>query len=57
MTNGDKIRQMSDEEFSEFMKHNFCPYERCIDIEDKTNCHDCISDWLREEVTEHEKVV
>ncbi len=51
MTNRDKIQQMSDEEFVDFMDQDFCPYEHCIDL-DSASCYDCLLNWIREEAQE-----
>lgn len=44
MTNGDRIRAMSDEELAEF--NNFCPHidEECT----MKGCNACILDWLKQ---------
>ena len=47
MTNGDKIRQMSDEGL---IQHIACPYDACIDLNEP--CNDCILKWLQSEVQE-----
>lgn len=56
MTNGDKIRQMSNEELAtELRKHHFCPGEilgalGCPFAEiGITNCHKCVKHWLKQE--------
>lgn len=52
MTNGDKIRRMSDEELAVTIE---CPNEtghaeiEC-DHSDDCNCYECCYNWLREEV-------
>lgn len=48
MTNGDKIRQMSDEELAPYIT---CPYDECIDLVD-CSCKCCILKWLKEEARE-----
>ena len=44
MTNGDRIRAMSDEELAEF--NNFCPFidEECT----MKGCNACILEWLKQ---------
>ena len=51
MTNGDKIRKMTDEELVAFM---ICPYgfeadDFCVNDED---CNDCVKGWLESEAEE-----
>lgn len=59
MTNGDKIRQMSDEELAAMLDKviqdcEYCPlYEDCIQNTD-VMCTDMFLEWLREEVQEDE---
>ena len=52
MTNGDKIRKMTDEELTYVL---MCPYEftshGCI-YPEKPNCTDCIGLWLESEAEE-----
>jgi hypothetical protein len=49
MTNGDRIRSMSDEGLAEF--NRFCPFidEECT----MKGCNACILDWLKQE-TDHD---
>ena len=49
MTNGDKIRQMSDEELAKNMLNLT---DVCINRDCKDRCLDCVLEWLREEVQE-----
>lgn len=42
ITNGDRIRAMSDEELAEFL--DFCPYNGC----EEADCIKCISNWLKQ---------
>ena len=54
MTNGDKVRSMSDKELAEVIKNpcdigHHIPTEWCADI----NCgYQCSLDWLRKEATD-----
>ena len=51
MTNGDKIRAMTDEELSEFINSfETCSLNYCRDGE----CLKCLDKWLKEEVEENE---
>ena len=43
-TNGDRIRQMSNEELAEFL--DYCPYGDCIHRHDEYPCKCCKRDWL-----------
>ena len=45
LTNGDKIRQKSDEELSYII---VCPHQVCNNA--KMECVPCIRDWLKQEV-------
>ena len=49
VTNGDRIRAMTDEELAELLnRHNFCAHN--FDCEKwKRPCGECNLDWLREE--------
>lgn len=49
MTNGDKIRSMTDEELLEYLTH-CCPPVKC---EDAIMCYDCWSRWLKQEVLQN----
>lgn len=59
MTNGDKIRQMSDKEIAAMLDKliqdcEYCPlYEDCIQNTDVT-CKVMFLKWLREDVQENE---
>lgn len=54
MTNGDKIRAMSDEELADVMQGQctYCAYRlnRCADKE----CKDGVYEWLKQEENEYE---
>lgn len=64
MTNGDRIRKMTDEELADIV---FCPYDTAGDPEEimpcikdgfesdfvgPDKCHDCMMKWLQEKVEE-----
>lgn len=64
MTNGDRIRRMTDEELADIV---FCPYDTAGDPEEimpcikdgfesdfvgPDKCHDCMMKWLQEKVKE-----
>lgn len=49
MTNGEKIRQMSDEELAKFLCDDKC--ELCVSIY-YPNCEACRLNWLKQEVEE-----
>lgn len=44
MTNGDKIRSMTDEELVDII---CCQYKECKDLNGE--CNKCLLDWLRQE--------
>ena len=49
MTNGDKIRSMTNEELAAVLQ---CPHDEvihCIHIADDVNCSECIKEWLESE--------
>ena len=48
MTNGDRIRQMTDEELAIYLE---CPYTEkpCRHSEDAAGCAMCIEEWLKQE--------
>lgn len=50
LTNGDRIRAMTDEELAYWMTHlhedGHCLNERCQIFQDKT-CEECVVDWLK----------
>ena len=56
MTNADRIRAMSDEEFVDFIGHN----SLCDRVQDNANwwcqehasCKGCLEEWLKQPVTE-----
>lgn len=51
MTNGDRLREMSDDELEKLLRskiHACCrPNEYCYD---RPTCEDCWMEWLKEEV-------
>lgn len=59
MTNGDKIRQMTDEELAEIL---MCPYDDCgkmlencekfKDVNRARRCQECSKAWLKREAEE-----
>ena len=54
MTNGDRIRQMSDEELAEFIANDVvdccnCKHPRNGCTENDETCADCWLDWLKQE--------
>lgn len=55
MTNGDRIRQMSDEELATKLCVSICnmiPWPICNQHTDTAECDKCILDWLKQEVEE-----
>lgn len=53
MTNGDRIRAMSDEELAELFRHLCCPYLLGAKVgcnAKNKGCFDCWLDWLKQEV-------
>ena len=59
MTNFEKIKQMTVEEFSEaFADDNLCSYIQKVDpkqcLKQHEICIGCIKDWLNQEVKENE---
>ena len=48
MTNGDKIRAMSDEELAQIMKYGCCDNLYCM-TKDTYECKECWVDWLNQE--------
>lgn len=55
MTNGDKIRKMTDEELIAVLQ---CPYEFteifCKHTDDDIHCGECIKEWLENKAEEGE---
>lgn len=55
ITNGDRIRAMTDEELAYWMTHlhedGHCLNERCQIFQDKT-CEECVIDWLKQPAKE-----
>jgi hypothetical protein len=51
MTNGDKVRQMTDAELADALEwHYVCPPNtKCEHGADKTNCRACWMEWLKQE--------
>ena len=56
MTNGDKIRNMTDEELTAVLR---CPYEfteiLCTHTDDDIHCGECIKEWLESSAEEIEQ--
>ena len=50
MTNGDRIRAMSDEELASLLQPICPPIPHCPD-EPPHNCRKCVFNWLRQEAT------
>lgn len=51
LTNGDKIRAMSDNELAEYLSEvHYCPTFSICDA--TKNCYDCWAEWLRSPVEE-----
>ena len=51
MTNGDRIRQMTDEELIKMLEHRhsyceLCSYQRLFSQPD---CEDCFAEWLQQD--------
>lgn len=46
MTDGDRIRAMSDEELADWL--DFCPYNGC----EEADCNKCILNWLKQPAKE-----
>lgn len=56
MTNGDRIREMSDEELAKLLNSGTFICGRLKDVcEDMTGCEECLLAWLRSQVEESEK--
>ena len=55
LTNGDRIRAMTDEELAYWMTHlhedGHCLNERCQIFQDNT-CDECVLDWLKQPAKE-----
>lgn len=50
MSNGDRIRQMTDEELCDFMAESICD---SVDIcRNDTPCYECRLAWLKQEVSD-----
>ena len=55
MTNGEKIRAMSDRELSEFiLAHTMCPVEPLEDCDCHGTCKQCWGEWLQQPAEEDE---
>ena len=58
MTNGDKIRSMTDEELARWLNNEAsCTCNICIGQKDKSSCtyymcEECVAKWLKQEVSE-----
>ena len=53
MTNGDKIRQMTDEELAELMNDDPCPpLYRGKQCPEERDCFECWAEYLKMEVSE-----
>lgn len=56
MTNGDRIRQMSDEELAKYFFDGICsvvPLDICEKYTpEKGLCEQCVRDWLRKEAND-----
>jgi len=52
MTNGDKIRAMTDEELALEIRSSIC--EKVENCENDLNCYKCRFEWLKQEVSEDE---
>lgn len=55
MTNGDKIRNMTDEELAEEFPHDICSGISGVDCREfELPCYECRVAWLKQEVSEDE---
>ena len=52
MTNGDKIRAMTDDELAEYLGSSICDRRESGDCQRFKNCEECKLSWIREEVSE-----
>lgn len=52
VTNGDRIRAMTDEELVDFMYNEKLSLWCAENKECKPRCRDCFAEWLKEEVSE-----
>lgn len=48
MTNGDRIRSMTDKELALLMGFECCPESRKFEPCDEAKCYECWLDWLRQ---------
>lgn len=48
MTNGDRIRAMTDKELALLMGFECCPESRKFEPCDEAKCYECWLDWLRQ---------
>ena len=48
MTNGDKIRAMSNEKLADIMQYGCCEHLHCM-TKDTYECNECWLDWLNQE--------
>ena len=54
MTNGDRIRAMTDEEICEFMAESIC--DSVYDCRNDIPCYECRLAWLKKEVNQNENM-
>lgn len=52
MTNGDRIRAMTDEELAEHLSSYICDNRESGDCQRFKNCEECKLSWIRQEVSE-----
>lgn len=52
MTNGDRIRQMTDEELAEHLSSYICDNRESGDCQRFKSCEECKLSWIRQEVSE-----
>ena len=51
MTNGDRIRQMTDDELADFLDGFLC-YQVGVCRKEEIDCAECNLQWLKQEVSE-----
>lgn len=51
-TRADRIRQMTDEELMQFLKHSCCICREDADCEKWDSCEECWMSWLKEDAEE-----
>lgn len=54
LTNGDRIRQMTDEELAEYIGSSICDRRESGDCLRFENCEECKLSWIREEAEDGE---